>query len=99
LTVTAVKYLDLPPADWFVLDVMRCDENPRGRDWAALMVDVDPDQLKNCTCDFPARFYVHPDRYRPGFRTARQCWVRVAGKHRSRTAAWDALENMMATRH
>jgi hypothetical protein len=74
-------------------------ENPRGRDWTALMVDVDPDDLKNCTCDFPARFYVHPDHYRPVFRTAHQCWVRIKGKHRNRTAAWNALEGMMATRH
>jgi hypothetical protein len=85
-------------AHCFVL-IVRQDENPRGRDWTALMVDVDPDDLKNCTCDFPARFYVHPDHYRPVFRTAHQCWVRIKGKHRNRTAAWHALEGMMATRH
>jgi hypothetical protein len=79
MTMTKAEYLDRPPADWFVLDVMRSDENPRGRDWTSLMVDVDPDELKNCTCEFPALFYVHPDHYRPGFRTARQCWVRIPG--------------------
>lgn len=97
--MTKVEDLDQPPADWFVLDVMRRDENPRGRDWTALMVDVDPDELKNYVCEFPALFYVHPDHYRPGFRTAHQCWVRITGKHRSRTAAWRALEDMMAPRH
>ena len=43
---TAIVYLDEPPAGWFVLEVMRCDGNPRGRDWTALMIDVDPDELK-----------------------------------------------------
>jgi hypothetical protein len=92
------KNLDQPPAAWFVLDVMRRDQNPRGRDWSALMVDVDPEELKNCTCQFPALLYVHPDQYRPGKRSAQQCWVQIAGKHRSRTAAWHALQDMMATR-
>jgi hypothetical protein len=63
------------------------------------MVDVDPDELKNCACDFPALFYVDPNRYSPGSRTARQCWVRIAGEHRSRTAAWNAFQDMAATRH
>jgi hypothetical protein len=92
------KYLAQPPAGWFVLDVMRNDENPHGCDWTALMIDVDPEELKDCACDFPALLYVHPDRYHPRFRTAHQCWVRIAGKHRSRTAAWNALQDMMATR-
>jgi hypothetical protein len=58
--MTAVKYLDRPPPDSFILDVMRRDGNLRGRDWAALIVDVDPDELKNCICEFPALFYVDP---------------------------------------
>jgi hypothetical protein len=33
------------------------------------------------------------------YRAARECWVGIPGKHRNRDAAWDALENMMATRH
>jgi hypothetical protein len=94
-----VEYLDQPPLGWFVLDVVRRDEHSRGRDWAALMVDVDPDDLKNCEVEFPALFYVHPKDYRPGFQKASQCWVRIVGKHRNRTAAWNALEGMMATRH
>ena len=93
----AIEYLDRPPSGWFVLDVMRREE--KGRDWAALMVDVDPDDLKNCACDFPALFFVHPNDHRPGQRTAHQCWVLIAGKHRSRTAAWNALEDIMTTRH
>lgn len=93
------KNLERPPAGWFVLDVMRSGENQRGRDWTALMIDVDPDELKNCACEFPALFYVDPKDYRPGSRTVHQCWVRIAGKHRSRTNAWNALENTMATRH
>jgi hypothetical protein len=62
------------------------------------MVDVHPDDLKNCTIDFPPRFYVHPNEYRPS-RTARQCWVRIPGKHRDRDAACEAFEDMLATRH
>ena len=89
--------LDLPPPGWFALDVMRTEA--RKWDWTALMVDVDPDELRICVCDFPALFYVHPKDYRPGGRTARQCWVRIAGKHRNRDAAWEALHNTMATRH
>ena len=58
-----IEYLDRPPPGWFVLDVMR-KESPKW-DWAALMVDVHPDDLKNCACDFPALFYVHPKEYRP----------------------------------
>jgi hypothetical protein len=49
-------------------------------DWAALMVDVDPDELKKCICDFPALFYVHPDDCRPRLRAAHQCWVRIIGQ-------------------
>jgi hypothetical protein len=77
--MTAIEYLDRPPAGWFVLDVMRSGE--RKRDWVALMVDVHPDDLKNCTCNFLQR------------------WLRVPGKHRNRDAAWDALQNMIGTRH
>jgi hypothetical protein len=37
-------------------------------------------------------------------RFARSClqvgtWVRIPGKHRNQDAAWDALEDMIATRH
>ena len=62
------EYLDRPAPGWFALDVMR--EKPRKWDWVALMVDVDPDDLKHCACDFPALFYVHPADYRPGDRVA-----------------------------
>jgi len=52
-----------------------------------------------CRCKV-AFLYVHPNEYRPdGSPTAREAWVRVPGKHRNKEAAWDALENMIATRH
>ena len=92
-----IKYLDRPPSGWFALDVMR--EKARKRNWIALLVDVDPDNLKVCACDFPALFYVHPKDYRPGDRTVHQGWFRIPGKHEDRDAAWDALQDMMATRH
>src|SRR5438094_4585133 len=92
-----IEYLDRPQAGWFALDVMR--EKARKRDWVALMVDVDPDELKHCVCKI-AFLYVHPNEYRPdGSRTAREAWVRVPGKHKNKDAAWDALQDMMATRH
>jgi hypothetical protein len=95
--MTKIEYLDRPPSGWFPLDVMRA--TPRKWDWCALMVDVDPDDLKHCVVEFPALFYVHPDNYRPGEREAQQRFVRIPGKHRSKDAAWTALENMVAKRH
>ena len=92
-----ILFADSPPAGWFVLDVMRASS--RKWDWTALMIDVDPDNWKYCACEFPALFYVHPKEYRPGPRRARQCWFRISGKHRNRDAAYDALEEMMETRH
>jgi hypothetical protein len=97
LQQTPIEYVDRVPADWFVPDVMR--SKSRGWDWVALMVDVDPDDLKHCACQFPALFYVHPKEYRPGQRTARQRWFRIPGKHRNLDAAWTALEELIATRH
>ena len=64
-----IPFADSPPAGWSVLDVMRTTS--RKWDWTALMIDVDPEDLKNCACKFPALFYVHPKEYRPGQRTAR----------------------------
>ena len=75
--MTTIEFLDRPPTGWFVLDVMRCEA--RKRNWVALMIDVDPDEL--------------------GSRRARQVFVRIPGKHRNRDAAWDALEELVATRH
>lgn len=42
-----IKYLDRLPPGWFALDVLRTGQ--RGWDWAALVIDVDPDNLKNCS--------------------------------------------------
>ena len=41
-------YLDRAPPGGPTLDVMR--QHPRKRDWVALMVSVDPNDLKHCTC-------------------------------------------------
>jgi hypothetical protein len=45
--MTAIEYLDRPAPGWFALDVMR---KGNGRKWdrVALMVDVDPEELKHC---------------------------------------------------
>lgn len=100
-----IEYLDRPPAgEWFPLDVMPENEHDRrSRSWIALMVDVEPDDLKHCYCK-TAFLYVHPNEYRPiEGRTAREAWVRVPGKHRNKKAAWgaiwDALEELTTTRH
>jgi hypothetical protein len=95
--MTVIEYLARPTPGWFALDVMRTES--RKWDWTALMVDVHPDDLKNCPCDFPARLFVHPKDYRPSGREVHQRWFRIPGKHRNKDAAWDALENMIATRH
>jgi hypothetical protein len=55
----------------------------RSRNWAALMVDFDADD--------PNRVSPPPD--------AQDAWVLIPGKHTNRDAAWDALEDMRATRH
>jgi hypothetical protein len=43
---------------------------------------------------------VHPDELKhraPG--ATREAWVRIPSKHRNKEAAWDALEDMLVTRH
>jgi hypothetical protein len=47
-----------PPAGWFILDVMR--QEGRRYDWAALMIDVEPDDLKNCILQFSCAFLRSP---------------------------------------
>jgi hypothetical protein len=95
----SLKTLDHPPPDWFVLTVMRAKR--RGWDWVALMVDVDPDEMKGCSFSkgSVAFLWVDPYKHRPGPRVVNECYVRVAGKHRSFEGAADALEDMMLTRH
>jgi hypothetical protein len=61
--MTAIEYLDRVPAGWFVLDVMR--KETRKWDWVALVIDVNPDDLKNCACDFPALFMFTPKSIAP----------------------------------
>ena len=41
---------------------------------------------------------IDPEEHRLG-RPGCGCWVRIPGKHKSRDAACDALQDMMATRH
>jgi hypothetical protein len=97
-TMPALEEIDRPPPGWFGLDVVR--KTSRKWDWVALMVDIDPDDLKNCACEFPALFYVDPNEYRPGVawpRRASQVWVRVPGKHRNKDAAWDAFQDVLET--
>jgi hypothetical protein len=89
--MTTIEYLDRPPAGWFVLDVMPEHERDvmpcqRKRDWVALMIDADPDELKRNPCPW-------------AYRRAREAWLRIPGKHRTRDAAWGRLQDMLATRH
>jgi hypothetical protein len=92
-----IEYLDRAQPGWFVLDVMK--QTASKCDWVALMVDVDPDELKNSTCEFPALFYVHPNDHRPVNRRVRQAWFRIPGNHKNKEAAWDVLQDIMETRH
>ncbi|ESY03825.1 hypothetical protein NKH52_02495 [Mesorhizobium sp. M1066] len=41
----------------------------------------------------------HPDDDLEARIFAKQCWVRIPGKHRNRDEAWDMFEAMSATRH
>jgi hypothetical protein len=88
------EYVDRLEPGWFVLDVMRV--KAREPKWVALMIDVDPDELKNCVCDVPALLYVRPVDHLPGDRTARQRWFRIPGRHLGKEIARDVLQDMMA---
>jgi hypothetical protein len=78
-----IPRLDRPPRGWYVRIVVPRDDTEGCQDWTALMFDVDPNS----------------DNYRKDGRAVRECWVRIAGKHKSHAAACEALEAMMATRH
>jgi hypothetical protein len=95
--MSSIEYIDLPPAGWFVLDVMR--KEARKWNWVALLISVHPGDLKTSACDFPGLLYLHPKDYQLGEFKAQQRWLRIPGKHRNKDGAWDALEDMMATRH
>ena len=96
--VVVPTFIDRPPAGWHALDVMKADDSGNW-DWVALLIDVPVDQLKYCRSRI-ARLYVDPSEYRPDTsRIAREAFVRVPGKHRSKDAAWAALEDLLATRH
>ena len=88
-----LELLDRPPRGWFALDVIK---QTRKWDWVALMVDVEPSQLRSCVCDFPARLYVNPAHYLPEGRPVHQCLVSIPGKYRNQEAAWIAIQELMA---
>jgi hypothetical protein len=83
MPVTAIQDRDRPPPGWFVLDVMR--KAAGNTDWVALMINVHPDEKKHRLCEVAFLY--------------REAWVRIPGKHGNRDAAWEALEDMMTTRH
>jgi hypothetical protein len=51
-----VDYLDHLPQGWFALDVLPVREDKNCQVWAALLVDVEPDNLKRCDVDFQRCF-------------------------------------------
>jgi hypothetical protein len=53
-----VEYLARLEPGWFVLDVMRA--KPREKNWLALMIDVDPDELKTASAMFRHYFMFEP---------------------------------------
>jgi hypothetical protein len=55
----------------------------RSWDWSALVIDIDPEDL----------------RAGGRSRDRAEAWVRIPGKHRHREAAWEALQDVIATRH
>lgn len=77
------EFVVQPPAGWFVLDVLpKGDEWEEGAEveWAAIMIDIDPDD------------------HRRG-REAQGCFVNIPGRHGDKDAAWEVLDDMLATRH
>ena len=76
----------------FALDVIK---DTRKWDWVALMVDVDPAQLRSCVCDFPARFYVPPADNLPEGRPLQQCLFSIPGKHTNADGAWQAIHDLI----
>jgi hypothetical protein len=78
-----LEIVNQTPAGWFPLDVMLETDGSKGR-WVALMIDFDPGD---------------PKEYRPWPHRAQQLWLRIPGKHKNKNAAWDALQDIMETRH
>ena len=57
------EYIDHPPADWHVLDVMR--KRSRAWDWCAAMIDVDPDDFRERRCGpYQFRYVTIPGKHR-----------------------------------
>lgn len=79
----SVVYVDVPPPGWWILDVMRKDSRRIDEGWVALLIDTDPDI-----------FCAGLDRHK----RTQSCWLDL-GKCRSRDAAWERAEQLMATKH
>jgi hypothetical protein len=93
----SIETLDQPPTGWHALDVVPSSSDKWN--WVALMIDVNPDELKHCLCKV-AFLYVHPKEYKPDKgRIANEVWVRIPGKHKNVESARDALTDLLATRH
>ena len=87
--IAGITFVPRPPfGTWFVLDVMKKGCNFRkGRPpniWVALLIDMEPDRFCNC-----------PHNETRGVRSA---WLDL-GRFRTRDAAYDCAEQMIATRH
>ncbi len=98
--VVVPTFIDRPPVGWHASYVTKADDSGNG-DWVALLIDVPVDQLKYCRSRIArdcTSIRVSTDRTQAALR-ARQAFVRVPGKHRSKDAAWAALEDLLATRH
>jgi hypothetical protein len=95
----SLETLDRAPPGWFVVTLTRAKS--RGWDWVALMVNVDPDEMKNCSFfrDSVSFLWINPSEHRPCPRMVSECWVRIPGKHRSGESAERALEGKISTHH
>jgi hypothetical protein len=79
------EYVDKPPAGWFALTV--CPQGEQGapsEQWVGLITNTHPDQAQH--------------DYRAG-RVRRDAWLRVPGEYPDQDAAWEALLDLMETRH
>jgi hypothetical protein len=87
-----IEYLDQPPAGWFPVTV--CPTGKKGElsyDWhRPAMRD---DWVGLFTDLDPGDRLLHADC------TAREVWVRVSGSYPGSEAAWEALLDLMETRH
>lgn len=82
--MSQIEYVDFAPPEG---DWYLCDvmrTRSRGWDWTAWLSDTPDDEMQRC--------------YNEGCKV-KSVWLRIPGKHRSRAAAYEALEAFVATRH